>query len=64
MACTTYPLDHLTLIMNKKTFDRRCNQLLQDIMVHPHMHEILDLMSQSIQDEVEIPTKILKDSRL
>ena len=50
MACTTYPLDHLTLIMNKKTFERRSAQLLQEIHNHPHMEEIVKIMSQQISD--------------
>ncbi len=56
MACTTYPLDHLTLIMNKKTFERRSAQLLQEIHNHPHMEEIVKIMSQQISESTNTYT--------
>ena len=56
MACTTYPLDHLTLIMNKKTFERRSQQLLQEIQNHPHMEEIVKIMSQQISESTNTYT--------
>ncbi len=48
--------------MNSKTFNRRYNNLLRDISIHPHKDEILNIMYQQVQDEVDTPTTLSKST--
>jgi len=44
--------------MNEQTFDRRYNQLVTLINIHPHKSELLNIMQQQVVDEsVIIDTK-------
>ena len=36
--------------MNKTTYKRRSNELLQQIQNHPHREEIVNIMSQQMLD--------------
>jgi len=38
--------------MNEQTFDRRYNQLVTLINIHPHKTELLNIMQQQIDDDV------------
>jgi len=44
--------------MNEQTFDRRYNQLVTLVNIHPHKTELLNIMQQQIDDDVvRIDTK-------
>ena len=50
--------------MNDKTYSRRSAQLLQQIQLHPHKEELLNLMYQQVQDELDTPTTLSKSYKL
>ena len=37
--------------MNETTYTRRYNKLYNDISIHPHKDELLQIMYQQLQDE-------------
>ena len=44
--------------MNEQTFNRRFNQLVTLVNIHPHKTELLNIMQQQIEDQsVIIDTK-------
>ena len=44
--------------MTERTFDRRYNQLVTLINIHPHKNELLNIIQQQIADDtVNIDTK-------
>jgi len=44
--------------MNERTFDRRYNQLVTLINIHPHKEELLNIMKQQMaEDCVTVNTK-------
>ena len=43
--------------MNEKTYTRRYNKLYNDISIHPHRDELLELMYQQIQDDDAVSVK-------
>ena len=44
--------------MNEQTFDRRLNQLVTLLNVHPHKDELLNIMQQQLaEDCVTVNTK-------
>ena len=44
--------------MNEQTFNRRFNQLVTLVNIHPHKTELLNIMQQQIDDDVvRIDTK-------
>jgi len=44
--------------MKSKTFNRRYNNLLREISIHPHKDELVKLMYQQVQDEIDTPTTL------
>ena len=48
--------------MNSKTFNKRYNNLLREICIHPHKEEVLNIMYQQIRDEVDTPTTLSKST--
>ena len=46
--------------MNRKTYSRRYNKLYNDISIHPHRDELIELMYQQIQDDDAISVKAIK----
>ena len=38
--------------MNERTFDRRYNQLVTLLNVHPHKEELIHIMQQQIDDDI------------
>ena len=40
--------------MNERTFDRRYNQLVTLINIHPNKTELLNIMQQQIKDDTVI----------
>ena len=45
--------------MRSKTFNRRYNNLLREISIHPHKDEILNLMYQQVQDDLDTSCNVL-----
>lgn len=37
--------------MNEQTFNRRFNQLVTLVNIHPHKDELLNIMSQQIEED-------------
>ena len=48
--------------MNSTTFNRRYNNLLREISIHPRKDEILHIMYQQVQDEVDTPTTLSRST--
>ena len=48
--------------MNSKTFNRRYNNLLRKISIHPHKDELLNLMYQQVQDDVDTTTTLSRST--
>ena len=38
--------------MNEHTFDRRYNQLVTLLNIHPHKEELIHMMQQQIDDDI------------
>ena len=39
--------------MNEQTFNRRFNQLLTLVSIHPHRDELLQIMADQVSDDTE-----------
>ena len=48
MPFTTYPT---TRFMTEETFDRRLDQLIRQVMQHPHKDEVLQLAQDQLMDD-------------
>lgn len=40
--------------MTKKTLERRTQQLIHEVMQHPHIDELLSLMEEQLIDDTEL----------
>jgi len=40
--------------MNEQTFNRRFNQLLTLVSIHPHKDELLQIMADQVAEDTEI----------
>lgn len=40
--------------MTKKTLERRTQQLIDEVMQHPHIDELLSLMEEQLIDDAEL----------
>lgn len=40
--------------MTKKTLERRTQQLIDEVMQHPHIDELLRLMEEQLIDDAEL----------
>ena len=38
--------------MNERTFDKRYNQLVTLLNIHPHKEELIHIMQQQIDDDI------------
>ena len=45
--------------MRSKTFNRRYNNLLREISIHPHKDEILHIMYQQVHDDLDTSANVL-----
>ena len=42
--------------MSNTTFERRLDQLIEDVENHNHRDELLELMAQQLEDDVAVDT--------